>query len=259
MYYDKDKYLKSEIMDQSRHQFIYGYNTSNRSNFLKELESDYPVIMDSNRPVAIYLNTYGLPKKDIVSNDSFLDGIISREYLSFLIVKRIMERTLLLDKSILNSRLIDLIKMINRSRNKNHQELRTIYDFLKELDNTINGYYNGYINGKVDIDAMTIPFIELEHFINKYKECMNMSSYFGVIIDKKDSIAKCSTESINNLIGSRINKDISMKVAVEPNEWESYKDSNGQYIEAVHDYGTVDLDHSYNEYLYKLTRNKNRQ
>ena len=64
-----------------------------------------------------------------------------------------------------------------------------------------------------------------------------------------------STQAINNLIGSRINGDISVKVAIEPDDWETYRDSNGQFVGAIHDYGTVELDDSYKKYM-KSRKNK---
>ena len=40
--YSNEEYLKKEIMNQSRHLFIFGYNNQARSNFLQSLENDYP-------------------------------------------------------------------------------------------------------------------------------------------------------------------------------------------------------------------------
>ena len=83
---------------------------------------------------------------------------------------------------------------------------------------------------------------------------MNINSYFGIIIDKKGPLATTSVQAINTLIGGRINDDISVKVAISQDDWETYITNNGQFIEAVHDYGTVELDDSYKKYMNLLTR-----
>ena len=67
----------------------------------------------------------------------------------------------------------------------------------------------------------------------------------------KNNISTLSVQAINNFIGARINGDISIKVAIEPDDWETYCGTNGQYIEAIHDYGTIDLDDSYTKRLSK--------
>ena len=92
-------------------------------------------------------------------------------------------------------------------------------------------------------------------FVRLYKEAMNMKSYFGIIFDKQTPLMPSSTQAINNLIGSRINGDISVKVAIEPDDWETYRDSNGQFVEATHDYGTVELDNSSKTYMKNRERN----
>lgn len=84
---------------------------------------------------------------------------------------------------------------------------------------------------------------------------MGMNSYFGIVYDKKGPLAIPSTRQINNLIGSRINGDISVKIAMEPENWETYVDSNGQFVQATHDYGTVELDDSFQKYMKKVKRN----
>ena len=83
---------------------------------------------------------------------------------------------------------------------------------------------------------------------------MNMQSYFGIIFDKKCDMSISSIQAINNLIGARINSDISIKVATEPDGWKTYCDVNGKYIENIHDYGIIQLDNSYTSYTKKLMK-----
>ena len=47
-----------------------------------------------------------------------------------------------------------------------------------------------------------------------------------------------------------------MKIATEPDDWETYRDVNGQFIEAVHDYGTIELDNSLEDNMRRLIKDK---
>lgn len=257
-----EEYLKKEIMEQSRHLFIYGYNNKQRSEFLKELENDYPVIADADKPVALYFENLGIPKIDVELKDKdfYLIHATSREHLSFAIATKILERSMELDKELLDSRLSRLISLINRSKNTEYNEIKTITDLLRELKNSRDFYYENHINyikGLIDnipIDDIAIPFLQLEYFVNEFKRGLNINSYIGLIYDKKNPVAISSIQEVNNLIGARINEDISVKVAIEPDDWETYRDINGQFIEAVHDYGTVELDNSYKANIKKLNK-----
>ena len=260
--YKNEEYLKNQIMEQSRHLFIYGYNCEQRSEFLKSLEQNYPIIADSDKPVALYFDTLGIPKIDVdlKDKDRYLIDAVSREYLSFAIATRILERSMEFDRTILDSRLSRLINLINRNKNAGHAEIETALDLLKEIKTSRDFYYESYINyvkgliERISIDNVTIPFLQLEMFVRLYKETMSINSYFGIIFDKKSPSSIPSTRAINNLIGGRINGDMSIKVAIEPDDWETYRDVNGQFVEAIHDYGTVELDDSLKEHMKTLTR-----
>lgn len=260
--YKNEEYLMNQIMEQSRHLFIYGYNCEHRSEFLKSLEQNYPIIADSDKPVALYFDTLGMPKIDVdlKDKDRYLIHAISREYLSFVIATRILERSIEFDRTVLDSRLSRLINLINKNKNVGHAEIESVEHLLKEIKMSRDFYYDSYINyvkgliERISIDNVTIPFLQLEMFVRLYKEAMSINSYFGIIFDKKSPLAIPSTQAINNLIGGRINGDMSIKVAIESDDWETYRDVNGQLVEAIHDYGTVELDGSLKEHMKTLTR-----
>ena len=260
--YRHEDYLKKEIMEQSRHLFIYGYNNEHRSEFLKSLENEYPIKIDSDEPCALYFESLGLPKvdTDLKDKDSFIIYTSSREYLSFTIAAKILKRSMDFDTTILNSRLSRLINIINRNKNSGGSEIETAEQLLREIIMSRDFYYESYINyvkglvERISIDKISVPFLQLEMFVSIYKRAMNMNSYFGIIFDKKSQLAIPSTQAINNLIGARINGDMSVKVAIEPNDWGTYRDANGQFVEAIHDYGTVELDDSLKEHMRTLTK-----
>ena len=257
--YRNEEYLKKEIMDQSRHLFIFGYNNQERSNFLQSLENDYPFTNELSNPIALYFDSFGLPKieTDLKNRNSYMLQAMSREYLSFLIASKILEKTIEYNYDNLDDKLSWLINLTNMNKSQNYGEIVCVKDLLNEFKISRDFYYNSYINyvkgliENISIDDIAIPFLDLEMFVNQYKMCMDMQSYFGIILDKKNNISTLSVQAINNFIGARINGDISIKVAIEPDDWKTYLGVNGQYIEAIHDYGTVELDDSYTKRLAK--------
>lgn len=258
--YRNDNYLKKMIIEQSRHLFIYGYNNEIRRQFLKDLEKEYPLVFDSNNPIALYFDLLGLEKNNDNNPNDKMINFISNQYLYFTIATKILEKSMEYDSKLLDTKLSRLIELINRGKNHEYKNIESSKELLKQLKKSEEFYYENYINinngtiNKIDITDISIPFIQIEMFIKQYKEDLNIDSYFCILFDKHYPLTVSSTKSINNLIGSRINKDISIKVAVDPNDWDTYMNTNGQLIEVVHDYGTVELDNSYKEYIKRLKK-----
>ena len=260
----KKNHIVSEIMDQSRHQFIYGYHGEDRTNFLRGLEEKYPIVTDQNIPMAIYLNEIGLPKQTIPKEaDRSLIDSVCREFLTTEIVYEIVDRT---SKSKTDDefkkrlqKLLTRTNMYIKSADyKDIESLEELKEALKQTREFYERYYYEYIkDGKRrDIREAILPFIQLELWVTSFKRVLNNDSYFGIICEKKDELSLFSTRNINFLVGGRINKDISMKVAVEPDKWDTYTDPNGQFIEAIHDYGTVELDDSLKVYMKRMIDKK---
>ena len=261
-----NEYLKKEIMNQSRHQLIYGYNGNNRKSFLKNLEKEYPVVFDKNQPMAIYVNDFWLPKNSIKTNNSsqIRLSIASKEYLYFSIIKDIIRRVI--DYSNItesDENIEELIDAINKFIiNNKSNEITSLDDFISLLTES-KKYYKEYYQGILEekdllspYEVLKIPFIEINFFIERLKQIINNNSYFGIIFDKQNDISLQTTKAINSLIGSRINKDISVKIALEPDKWDSYLCSNGQFIEYIHDYGDIELDDSKSNYVKQLKNTK---
>lgn len=264
--YENEEYLQHQIMDQSRHQFIFGYDGIQRKQFLENMASHYPIVLDKRSPMSIYVTELGLPKIPICDSElsEYKIYSISREFLYFSIASDIILKAKSLnDITMLNEKMKKLIDTLNKYgiNNKNYSRMEDIDDLIRLLLQSKEFYKNFYIeyygSGKdnMEINDIALPFLNFDMFIRNIKSAFNNESYFGVIIDKQSDIALSSTKAINDLVGSRINKDISMKIATEPDKWDSYRNSNGQIIESVHDYGTVELDDSQSQYLKKLKGN----
>lgn len=257
--YRNESYLRKEIVEESRHHFIYACDSDKRTEFISSLEKEYPVQIDRYSPSAIYLPTIGLPKVEYQKGiDLSRLSTISNEYLTFLITHRIIANsTKILNKDELNKRIQRILEVLNKySLNKQHNNIQNIDDLQSTLEQSIEFYYNyfmKYTKGEEppSLDSVALPFLQLELFISDYKRAINHSSYFSILIDNKQSVDIYSVQAINSLVGARINSDISMNIFTEPDTWPTYRDINGQFVEAIHDYGTLELDSSLKDSLKK--------
>lgn len=260
--YNNEEQLELEIMGQGRHQFIYGYNNEKRKQFIANMVNNYPVVFDENVPIAISVSEIGLPKVPMGSKNIDKDkiSVLSSEFLNFSMVSAILLRAKeTSDLDVLNNRLRYLINMLNKySINQNCSPITDVDDLIRILIQSKEFYKKYYVEyyekgiESASLDELALPFMSTDRFVSQFKDAINNRSYLGIIIDKQDDIALSSTKAINGLVAGRINKDISMKIVTEPDKWDLYYELNGQIIQRVDDYGTVELDDSQSDYLKKL-------
>lgn len=235
-----------------------------RKSFFNELDRMFPVTIDYAYPMAIYLEEFGLPKISMPNGELDKDkiNILSKEYLSFVIAHSILFKSKEnVDVDLLNKRIVRLLNKLNKYNiNSGYPKISSLDELIEVLEQSKEFYKEYYIDymrtgewGK-SINNIALPFLELESFISDYKKVLNNESYFGIIVDKNHDVSLSSIKAVNLLIGSRINKNISMKVVVEPNKWHLYVDTNGQYIESIHDYEIVELDNSQTYYVQKIKK-----
>lgn len=252
-----EEYLKRQIMDTSRHQIIYGYNTKERHQFLQELEESYPVKTSSNIPIAIYMEDYILSKPNKKQSD-YETISAAGEFLEFTIIENIINKILSSGLKLDEKSQADFVTRITRLfGNRKHEQLTNIKR-LKELRRALleskNFYRDRYLQEdkeNLSIDNLIIPFITAESVVPKVKNLLELDSYFGLIFDITNSISPLSAITINNYIGKRCNADLSIKLACDATSWPTYCSLNGQ-IDAIHDYGTVELDDCVKEYTKKM-------
>lgn len=226
------------------------------------MEEKYPIQLDNNKQSAVYLEVYGLPNLEFKEElDKYIVYSVSREYLSFLIAYRILfNAKKSINYSELNKRMERLIKIINKSfMNSGFSSISDVDNLLFVLNNSKEFYLSSYKDyvlnrNQININKVSIPFLDLEFFIRSFKEEMDINSSFSVIINNNQDIALSSVKAINDLVGSRINSDISMKIVTEPDKWKSFVSSCGAFVQSVHDYGTVELDDSLSKYIKTLKK-----
>lgn len=252
-----EEYLKRQIMDTSRHQIIYGYNTKERHQFLQELEESYPVKTSSNIPIAIYMEDYILSKPNKKQSD-YETISAAGEFLEFTIIENIISKILSSGLKLDEKSQADFVTRITSLfGNRKHEQLTNIKR-LKELRRALleskNFYRERYLQEdkeNLSIDNLIIPFITAESVVPKIKTLLELDSYFGLIFDITNSISPLSAMTINNYIGKRCNANLSIKLACDATSWPTYCSLNGQ-IDAIHDYGTVELDDCVKEYTKKM-------
>ena len=252
-----EEYLKRQIMDTSRHQIIYGYNTKERHQFLQGLEESYPVKTSGNIPIAIYMEDYILSKPNKKQSD-YETISAAGEFLEFTIIENIISKILSSSIKLDEKNQADFVNRITRLFGNRKHEQQTNIKRLKELRRALleskNFYRERYLQEdkeKLSIDNLIIPFITAESVVPKVKTILELDSYFGLIFDITNSISPLSAITINNYIGKRCNADLSIKLACDATSWPTYCSLNGQ-IDAIHDYGTVELDDCVKEYTKKM-------
>ncbi len=251
-------------MERSAHQFIYGYNGKEREDFLKNMVGIFPVKIDQSKPMGVYLTDFGLPKKAELNKETSQRplAILGEQYCYFSIATNVVDTTLnQTDERDLNKKTEKFLRVINdqylnKNTNKinNLKELRNIFD---EVRNTYLFEYEQYTKtAKLNdfIDKLPHSFIDIGIWIKQYKEMLNTNSHFALVIDHQEPISLISYQAINGLVSSRINGDIAMKVACEPNGWETYCNLNGTFVERTHDYQEINLDDSTDEHLKRLRK-----
>lgn len=251
-----DNLKKRQIMEEGRHHFIYGHNGEKRRIFLASLEDTYPIKVESSSPMAIYMGSLFLPRLNTKKPLRPEIDSLAREHTNFFIAERIIEnvkRDAMQD--IINSKIEELLKIVNRLfLNHGKQNISSLDELLTALRTSKKFYERYYVKSQrgedtPSIDDLQLCFMQIVPFVHYVKNMLATKAPFSIIVDHQEPMNILSCQAINNLTGMRINDDISMNVAEQPEEWESFLAQNGTMIEAVHDYGVIELDDSLKTFI----------
>lgn len=256
-----NKIMEEQIMSHKFHEFLYGYNTEERTNFLKKMEKHYPITYGEDVPMGIYLEPYGISTcerdKELVDKDkSLMLGIASREYLKNLIAYNIVshiEKNSIVMGQIEN----EMIDFLNGYQFDRKEKVISVQNYLKELRETLNicqeNYNSILLNGSAHPQMYDFPsdFYDIEWFGKDLKKILNNNGQFNIIVDYRNPIVLESANAIMSIVNSRCAGTICMKIATDMEKWPTYTDLNGRFVEHIHDYSIVELDDSYRKTLDK--------
>lgn len=248
--------LEDRVMEM-RHHFIYGQDDEQRVCFLKNVASNNPIVMDEDKPMGIYLEPIGLPKvqTDMTNLEKQKLDLIAREYFSFILWDKLLEEfkksvDVEKEKERIDKFLVDIRRL---DKNKS----QTIEEYAKAIKKSRDAFLEIYIEYiktgemKPVINDLEIPFIMVENEIRAFKRMLNNQSFFAVMVDNHTEMLIFSYRAINNIVCSRINGDISMNVATAPDKWKTFYSQFDQVAENIHDYGTIELDNSFQDQIKK--------
>ncbi len=254
------RYIEQKILGQSRHQIIYGEDAKEKDKLINNLLDDYPVKPDSYSPIAVKVEDFALDinKRNIEQVDRNHLALINREYLLFQVVYHILKR---IKNEIgikeCNLRSKKLLTRVNEILIKNEDNfVKDFNELIRNLEISCFTYrelWNRYLTtGEkfYDFKGVKIPFgSDLQFWLYFIKDALNNPAYFGIITDIESPISLTSQECLNDLVGSRINSDISMKIMLDPNNYLTSTDTMGNYVQLGHDYEIVELDDSYHKLM----------
>jgi len=254
-----------QIVNASRHQIIYGANNQSRKEYLKKLEFTNPILVDRVSPAVICVENFMLPNVPVSQEvDKVLLARICIEHLSFSIAYSIILQLLnYVSSANMKKTERKFVERINRLFiNSGHKQITAVSELLSILLESKKWYYNQYVNlltsGKIEGKPMdlSISFLTIDFFVREVKRLVNISSYFALIFDCQEELPSYVEMSIMDLVSSRINSDISVKLACDPRLWKTYYNFSGQHVDAIHDYGEVKIDSTFDDYLDELKKKR---
>ena len=236
-----NKNIERSIIKEKKHQFLYGYNSEDRYNFLKDIESRNPISNNSDKPGVIYIDDGKL-------------AVFSKEYLNFSILLEVLTKMKKdVGLNILMPRLRRLIDLAS-SRNMYVKSIADLEEFFKEAKAVYKDLYLEFTKtGEVSsTNYMKLSFSNLNDTIYYYKRALNNNSNFIIILDNKNNISSYSIKAVNSLIQG--SKDISIKVATDIENWPFDTTLNGTFIEYDENFNYVELDDSYKKHIERVRK-----
>lgn len=250
---------KEEIINQNRHQFIYGIPKDQRQAFIEELERENPVTANTYSPMAICLDEYGLANNIpfYPYHDKLKLCNMSRKYLNLSIAYNIMSRvgtiTEELTKEDIDKFLSSIHSQCGIASTSSIDELTTTFKLSRQ---SIADHYCTYVSARDEVVNSDMPDIDLSMYVPLVKRLLNNKAYFAILVNNNINISNLSKQAINSIISTRSNSNLSMKVITDAFSWNTMQTLDDKQIEPNHDYSEVELDIKKKIYMIKHSRKR---
>jgi hypothetical protein len=232
--------IKETIMNNPNHQFIYINDTEERNKIIGEIKNDDPsnvIILDEfgSKEYKVHEDC----KKELIKN-------MNRQFLYFTIIYKIVNEAL---KNECNQndidRLIDMINMMYLSNDtkylKNLSELKNQLYMSKETYKMGIEEYSTLGRIKFDFERLLIPQVDIINVSTKAKSLLNKNSNMIVLLNHEKEISLSATETINDLMFTKINRNFSLKLFTDEEDWKTFTTDTGQVLNPKFDYEELNL------------------
>lgn len=235
-----------EILMRSNHKFIYG-ESEEREKYLEALAKEYSFQSTVVKPVGIYIKDSGLEECHNKKCDVITISVFNSRYFEMVVAYEIINklRNELPPKE-LEQKETEILRFFNMmvSKNKFKSLEEVSQELLKTKEIYMEEYYH-YIKSGVNPNIMNrlrIMMIMLDSMIRTLKNIVPTIKRINLFIDKDSDYSTIYTRVINFYINARSNHDLSINVGCENfQDWVSFRDINGNIIQAMHDYQDVDM------------------
>lgn len=230
------------VIWDSWHKFVY-YDDIDKCKILDDL-SKYKANLDNTEPIVIYISDDGLPKVcDETKVDRYRVDFFHHRYYELLILLSIIDKLIeSIDIGVLNYRFKRLFHLL--SDNVDISDVILLRELLDKCKNIYKIEYINYIETGVLNDfygSLEISNVIIDMIVPCIKKSIGLDKYFSLVIDVDDEMSKYNQMCINDYIASRCTSYLSINILLSGYQWKYYYNSNGQFIQDVHDYSEIDL------------------
>lgn len=235
-----------EVLMRSNHKFIYG-DALEREKYLKSLASEFSFQSEEVKPVSIYIKEPGLEAChnkacDIITVSSFNSRYFEM-LVAYEIINKLMNELPPNELELKETEILSFFNMmVSRNKFKSLEEVRQ--ELLKNKEIYIEEYSRYIITGKDPkfLNDLRIMMVMLDFMIRRLKSIVPTIKRINLFIDKNGNYSEIYARVINFYINARSNSDLSINVGCDNyQDWPIYKDINGNFVQAMHDYQDVDM------------------
>lgn len=253
-----DRIVEAKIISPEHH-FIYSEPNESRTDFLKQLELTYPLVLDTMMPRITYVSNIGLPKMDIKDKlPKYPIEVVCQEYVIYSIALKVIEQ-ILNSKSYeeIAHRSKDLFALLNNHyfivdslTVRDYEELKQLFERVQE---SFKKHYESYCSSG-EIKSPILTSFSLKTLLDNLPVILNNIGGSVILLDNKEPMNEICYQAINSLIRDIRPLNTSFNVATSFDDWASYYTFAGEFINYREDYQIIDLDGNFSRAQEAITK-----